>query len=94
MNARTKLSSKGQLVIPKSVRDAHGWGEGTEFEIVDEGKGVRLQPIGGRDPLFPPITVEEFRSRIVKYNGPPVSIEDMDRAVLEDAKRRWDAENG
>ena len=45
MNARTKLSSKGQLVIPKTVRDAHGWKEGTEFEFVENERGVLLQPV-------------------------------------------------
>ena len=29
----TKLSSKGQVVLPKSVRDAHKWQPGAEFAV-------------------------------------------------------------
>ena len=38
----TKLSSKGQVVLPKSVRDQHGWGEGTEFVVESTAHGVKL----------------------------------------------------
>ena len=40
----TKLSSKGQVVLPKSVRDEHGWGEGTEFIVETTPQGVLLRP--------------------------------------------------
>ena len=40
----TKLSSKGQVVLPKSVRDQHGWGEGTEFVVESTAQGVLLRP--------------------------------------------------
>jgi AbrB family looped-hinge helix DNA binding protein len=45
MNARVKLSSEGQIVLPKAIRDAHGWGEGTELELVDENGNVVLKPV-------------------------------------------------
>jgi AbrB family looped-hinge helix DNA binding protein len=94
MNARAKMSSKGQIVVPKEIRDAKGWAAGTEFEFVPKGKGVVIQPVKNLDPRFPPITWDEFDKHRLKYNGPPVTIEDMDRAILEEAKRRWNAENG
>ena len=39
----TKLSSKGQVVLPKSVREAHGWAPGTEFVVESTPDGVRLR---------------------------------------------------
>jgi AbrB family looped-hinge helix DNA binding protein len=39
----TKLSSKGQVVLPKSVREAHGWAAGTEFVVELTPDGVRLR---------------------------------------------------
>jgi len=30
----TRLSSKGQIIIPKAFRDAHGWLPGLEIEVV------------------------------------------------------------
>lgn len=90
MNARARLSSKGQIVVPKSVRDSHGWKEGMEFEFVDSGKGVTIQPVQESDPRFPPVTTSEFMARRIKYKGPPVSLKEMKEAVLEEAARRWD----
>ena len=40
-----RLSTKGQLVIPKSVRQALGLRQGTQFHVrLDEGK-IILEPI-------------------------------------------------
>ena len=40
----TKLSAKGQIVLPKRVRDAHGWAPGVEFVVEDTAAGVLLRP--------------------------------------------------
>ncbi len=45
MNAISKLSSKGQLVVPKSVRDRHGWKAGDQIELVESGAGVFMRAI-------------------------------------------------
>lgn len=54
MTARntTRLSSKFQISIPKSVREENGWRAGQEFAFIPRGKGVVLVPIP---------TVEELR---------------------------------
>lgn len=41
----TKLSSRGQLVIPKQVRDAHKWSENTEFSVREQDDGIFLAPL-------------------------------------------------
>jgi AbrB family looped-hinge helix DNA binding protein len=40
----TRLSSKGQVILPKSIRDAHRWQPGTEFMVEDTAEGVLLRP--------------------------------------------------
>ena len=51
----TRLSSKGQVIIPKSIRQNHRWLIGQEFTVEDTGEGVLLRP---KSP-FPRTTVEE-----------------------------------
>ena len=34
---KTRLSSKGQVIIPKAVRERQGWQPGTELEVEDQG---------------------------------------------------------
>ncbi|MDG2533386.1 AbrB/MazE/SpoVT family DNA-binding domain-containing protein [Sphingomonas sp. HITSZ_GF] len=81
MNAKTTLSAKGQVVIPKEVRDALGLLPGQVLEVVRTGNGVLLTPQRRKSGR----TAEEIFARIREiappWNGPPVSIEDMDRAV-------------
>ena len=89
VNVRSKISSKGQVVLPKAVRDARGWGAGTELEFIDKGADVIVRLAKTADSRFPSIGWDEFEKRRIKYDGPPVSIEDMDKAVREQAKRRW-----
>ena len=40
----TQLSSRGQLVIPKVLRDAHAWGQDTVFVVREHPEGVLLTP--------------------------------------------------
>jgi AbrB family looped-hinge helix DNA binding protein len=39
---KTRLSSKGQIVLPKVLRERHGWKEGTEVEVEEVEGGVLL----------------------------------------------------
>jgi AbrB family looped-hinge helix DNA binding protein len=91
MNARAKMSSKGQIVVPKSLRDAHGWGAGTEFEFVESGKGVLVQPVQEFDPRFPPITIEEFLASRIKIDRPFPTDEEIEETLLAEAARRFNA---
>jgi AbrB family looped-hinge helix DNA binding protein len=43
MDEQTTLSSKGQVVIPKAMRDAFGWEHGTRLTIAAEESGIVLR---------------------------------------------------
>ena len=90
MNATAKLSSKGQIVVPKSIRDENGWTEGMEFEFVKAETGVTLKPVKPIDRRFPPITWEEFEARRVRIERFPTDSE-IEETLLSEAARRFDA---
>ena len=52
MKSATRLTSKGQIVIPKPVREQLRWKSGTPLtiEIIDEG-AVRLTLLAPADPI-------------------------------------------
>lgn len=79
----TKLSSKGQVVLPKSVRDAHGWGPGTEFVIESTPDGVRLR---AKAPFARTQLDQVFGS--VRHAGPAKSLDDMDAGIRSAVARR------
>jgi len=81
--ARTRLSSKGQVIIPKQVRERHGWGTGVELEVEDRGDAVVLRAAQS----FPRTTIDEVRG-CAKYTGPRVTLDQMDKAVLAEARKR------
>jgi AbrB family looped-hinge helix DNA binding protein len=92
MNARTVLSAKGQVVIPKDVRDALGLKPGQALDVTHTAGGVMLRPIAQKSGRsFEEITAD-IRARIT-YDGPPVSIEDMSQSIGEmwaGGGPRWD----
>jgi AbrB family looped-hinge helix DNA binding protein len=90
MNARAKISSKGQLVLPKAVRDAHGLVAGSEVDIESKGDRIVLRPSSGKSSTRRVYTIDEVAG-MLKYDGPPVSIRDMDREVDEMFRREWRA---
>ena len=42
----TRLSTKGQIVLPKTMRTSRAWGPGTEFTVQETGDGILLRPAG------------------------------------------------
>ncbi len=79
----TRISSKGQLIIPKAVRRAHGWEAGVELIVEDRGDRVVLRPVR---PL-PRTEVDEVRG-CTGYRGPRRSLEEMEAAIAKGALGR------
>ncbi len=85
MTAQTKLSAKGQVVIPKDVRDRLGLTEGTLFDIIERGDEVVLKPrLGAPRGRTAADALREIQ-KIYTYQGPLLSAEDMRRAAREQA---------
>ena len=81
--ATTKLSNKGQVIIPKGVREAHGWEPGMDFEIEEQGDCIILRPVR----TLTATTLDDVVG-CLKWDGAPVSLADMDEAVMREAKKR------
>jgi AbrB family looped-hinge helix DNA binding protein len=77
----TTLSSKGQVIIPKTLRVALRWAPGTQLEVHDTPEGVLLRPAVLALKASLPEGLAAIRRRVA-YAGPTVSLEDMDAAVL------------
>ena len=87
---QTTLSEKGQVVIPKNVRDALGFKPGQVLDVIRMGGGVMLKPQhlkSGR--TFEEIDAE-IREIAGKWDGPPVTIREMDAAIDEMFRDEWD----
>ena len=78
----TRLSSKGQVVIPKAIRAARGWESGAELAVEDTAEGVLLRPVR----LFPSTSVADVLG-CAGYRGPRKTLADMEAAIAEGAKR-------
>ncbi|HIJ80959.1 MAG TPA: AbrB/MazE/SpoVT family DNA-binding domain-containing protein [Desulfuromonadales bacterium] len=74
------LSSKGQFVLPKSVRDRHHWQAGTRLVVIDRGEEVVIK---SAEP-FAATTFEAPDAPSV-YRGTRLSLDDMKRAVAAEA---------
>ena len=81
----TKLSSKGQIVIPKEFRDSYNWQAGLEFIVIDTGDGLIIRP---KRP-FPTTSLAEVAGSL-PYKGPRISIEEMDKAVKKGIEQDYE----
>ena len=77
----TRLSTKGQLIIPKDVRERHGWTPGMELIVEDHGDSVVLRRAGD----LPETTLEDIVG-CAGYTGPARSLEEMDAAIARGAR--------
>ncbi len=79
----TRLSTKGQIVLPKNLRNSYRWAAGTEFVVEEVPGGVLLRPLRP----FPPTKVKEVYG-CLPYLGRPKTIEEMDEAITREVKAR------
>ena len=80
--AKTRVSSKGQVVIPRKVRAGHGWSAGTVLEIEERGDCIVLRPL----PRLPKTTLDDLIG-CTGYKGPRRSLEEMDAAIAKGARQ-------
>jgi AbrB family looped-hinge helix DNA binding protein len=78
-----KLSTKGQVILPKSIRQRRHWVAGTRLVVEDTVDGVLLKVA----PSFEPTRSDEVFGSL-KVSGPPKTLEEMDSGVLAEARRR------
>jgi AbrB family looped-hinge helix DNA binding protein len=76
----TKVSTEGQVMLPKSVRDRRDWTTGTELVVEDTPEGVLLKEAPAFAPTDPSDVFGMLRNI---YKGEPKTIEEMDAALLE-----------
>jgi AbrB family looped-hinge helix DNA binding protein len=80
----TLLSSKGQVIIPKTIRSSHHWRPGTRFVVEDVQGGVLLKPLSS----FPATDLESGLG-CVGYKGPAKSLDEMQAAIDDELAHTW-----
>ena len=79
----TTVSTKGQVILPKAIRQARRWEAGTRLTVENTPEGVLLKP----EPMFAETRLEEVFGCLA-YQGTPKTLEEMEAGVLAEAKRR------
>lgn len=78
----TTVSTKGQVILPRAIRQRRDWDAGTRLIVEETAEGVLLRQV----PAFAPTRPEDVFA-LLPHRGDPKSIEDMDAAVLAEARR-------
>ena len=79
----TTVSTKGQVILPKAIRERRNWQPGTQLVVEDTPDGVLLKAA----PVFAPTRPEEVAGMLA-YRGRPKTLEEMDAAITTEVKRR------
>jgi antitoxin StbD len=79
--ATTKLSGKGHVVIPKSLRDIHRWEAGLELMVIDTGDGLLLKPKGP----FAPARLSDVAG-MFRHKAAAKTDQEIGSALLEDVR--------
>jgi AbrB family looped-hinge helix DNA binding protein len=74
----TTLSSKGQMVLPKALRDRQRWAPGAKLTLEEVPGGVLVKLIEAEQKY----TVDDLIG-IARYTGPPLSDEEIERRIDE-----------
>jgi AbrB family looped-hinge helix DNA binding protein len=80
----TLLSSKGQIITPKTIRSSHNWKPGTRFVVEDTQGGILLKPLDS----FP---VTELQSSLgcIGYKGTVKSLDEIQTAIDDAVANAW-----
>ncbi len=81
----TRLSTKGQIILPKKIRTSRSWGPGTEFTVEETGDGILLRPAA----RFPETSIDQVAGYL-RSKGKPKTLAQMDAAIAKEVGRRHD----
>jgi AbrB family looped-hinge helix DNA binding protein len=79
----TTVSTKGQVILPKAIRQRRNWPAGTRLVVEETPDGVLLKAA----QVFPPTRPEDVAGMLA-YRGPPKTLEEMEAAITAEVKRR------
>ena len=79
----TVISTKGQVILPKAIRDQRHWAAGTRLTVENTPEGVLLRAT----PAFPETSIDAVFGSL-RYSGPALTIEEMDAVIAREAQRR------
>ena len=79
----TKVSTKGQVILPKSIRQDRRWSPGTRLIVEDTPDGVLLKAA----PVFEPTRSDDVYGSLPSTE-PPKSLEAMQASIVAEAQRR------
>lgn len=79
----TVISTKGQVILPKAIRDQLQWGAGTRLTVENTPEGVLLKST----PVFATSSIDALFGSM-RYEGPALSIDDMNAVIAQEAERR------
>ena len=79
----TTVSTKGQVILPKAVREHRNWPPGTRLVVEETAEGVVLRPAA----RFPATASAEVFGSLPSPSGPK-TLEEMDAGLLAEARRR------
>lgn len=82
-NLETTVSTKGQVILPKAIRQRREWDAGTRLIVEETPDGVLLK----RAPVFAPSEPKEVFG-LLRARGAPKSLEEMEAAILAEARQR------
>ena len=78
---QSKLSTKGQVIIPKPLRTAHNWQAGQKLQFIDTPDGILVKS----DPAtFKQTSIEQVAG-CLRYKGKAKSIAEMNEAIARGA---------
>jgi AbrB family looped-hinge helix DNA binding protein len=79
----TTVSTKGQVILPKALRERRKWAAGTRLVVEEIPDGVLLKAA----PVFTPTRPEDVAG-MLSYRGRPKTLDEMDRAITAEVKQR------
>ena len=80
---KSRLSTKGQIIIPREIRRRHGWQQGTVIEIEDRSGTIVLRAAGSDNKT----TIDDLLG-ILPYRGRAKTLDEMAAGIARGARKR------
>ncbi|MFM9481278.1 AbrB/MazE/SpoVT family DNA-binding domain-containing protein, partial [Streptomyces scabiei] len=79
----TTVSTKGQAILPKTIREQRRWPAGTRLTVEETADGVLLRAA----PVFAATRLEDVYGSL-PHSGPSKTLAEMEAGVAAEAKQR------